>query len=73
MPSESYVYVRVPSGAWGTLIETLELDSDSSVFDQTLRDEISDALEQIAILGIFNDKITVAEFRKAFKIHDEIT
>src|SRR3990172_502045 len=50
-PLEEYIYLRIPSGAWDFLENTLEVDSRSSNFDRNLRLEIEEALAQVETLS----------------------
>jgi len=49
MSKKSYVYLKIPTKAWALLEETLGLDAESGAFDNTLREEISDALSQVEV------------------------
>ena len=41
------VTIRVPEEAWDVLLETLEMDAQSSAFDPALRKEIARALKAV--------------------------
>ena len=45
--SKEYEYIKVEKGAWNLLEETLYMDSQSSSFDYELREELTNALEEI--------------------------
>ena len=45
--SKEYEYIKVEKGAWNLLEETLYMDSESKYFDEDLKQEISEALEEI--------------------------
>lgn len=45
--SKEYQYIKVEKGAWNLLEETLYMDSESKYFDEDLKQEISEALEEI--------------------------
>lgn len=45
--SDDFVYLKIPSSAWDLLLETLQLDSESSAFDLALRKDLSKALDEI--------------------------
>lgn len=45
--AKEYEYIKVEKGAWNLLNETLWMDTESSVFDCDLREELKEALEEI--------------------------
>jgi hypothetical protein len=45
--SKEYEYIKVEKGAWNLLNETLWMDTESSIFDFDLREELKEALEEI--------------------------
>ena len=45
--SKEYEYIKVKKGDWNLMLETLYMDSESSSFDYELREEITNALEEI--------------------------
>jgi hypothetical protein len=47
MKTKDYTVLLVPTAAWSTLQETLEMDTQSSSFDSALRKEIRNALDQV--------------------------
>ena len=42
-----YTYLKVPSSEWNLLEETLYMDTQSSMFDYELREELTEALETV--------------------------
>lgn len=50
MSKTKYVTLRVPADDWDTLWETLECDSRSSAFDKDLREEISEAMQEVQVV-----------------------
>jgi len=42
-----YEYIKVKKGDWNLMLETLYMDSESSRFDSDLREELTNALEEI--------------------------
>lgn len=45
--TKEYEYIKVEKGAWNLLNETLWMDTESSIFDFDLREELKEALEEI--------------------------
>tara|TARA_E500000305_G_C3981193_1_gene216940 strand:+ start:460 stop:750 length:291 start_codon:yes stop_codon:yes gene_type:complete len=56
-----YEYIKVEKGAWNLLNETLWMDTESSIFDFDLREELKEALEEIQYidkpLNLTNEEI----------------
>ena len=62
MKSKDYTVLLVPTAAWSTLQETLQMDTRSGAFDPNLRKEISKALNQVQpITGQLSALLDVAE------------
>lgn len=66
--SKKYIYVRVEEAAWDTIMETMAMDAESSAFDQALRDEIQDAIDAVAVLGVTDKVIKPYAFHSAFDL-----
>ena len=47
MKEAGHVVVCLPEDAWNLMIETLYMDSQSSFFDDDLRQDITEAIESI--------------------------
>lgn len=45
-----YTIVQVPEKHWDTMMETLSNDANSGMFDNSLQDEITEAINSIEIL-----------------------
>lgn len=45
--TQKYVKLRIPEEDWELLAETLHMDSKSSTFDHSLRNDIAKALDNI--------------------------
>ena len=47
---EGYTYLKVPDADWELLSETLSMDTQSSVIEKSLRDDIAKAFENVEVL-----------------------
>lgn len=45
-----WITVTLPEDNWDLIVETLEMDASSSVFDRELREQLRQALDSIVVI-----------------------